>query len=177
MATDLIIRPAGESDVPAISRIYNHYIEHTTATFRIQPETEAERLDWLRSHTGRFLVLVAEQSGSVAAWASLSPYSTREGYRYTAEDSIYVDEAFLGRGIGKALFAALIEAGCEAGFRAIIARVSTTQGASVALHRKAGFVDVGILRGVGEKFGKLLDVSVMQYTYGSVDRKQYTDLE
>lgn len=159
------VRAASEADLPAILRIYNDAVLTTTATFDTQPETMAQRLTWFRHHGKRHPVLVLEHEGEVRGWASLSEWSTRCAYELTAENSIYIDEPFQGRGAGKVLLAQLIDAGRQAGLRTIVARVASTQTVSVHLHERAGFRHVGTMEQVGEKFGKLLDVCIMQYIY------------
>lgn len=169
LQTEYRVRPATESDVPAILRLYNHHVLTSAATFDTEPETEAARLAWFRSHGPEHPILVLEHEGEVRGWASLSEWSTRCAYAKTAEDSIYLDEALQGRGAGRLLLERLLEAGREAGLRTVIARVATTQTASLRLHERVGFRVVGTMERVGEKFGKLLDVCIMQYIYDSDD--------
>lgn len=167
LQTNYLVRPAIEADVPAILRIYNHHVLTSAATFDTQPDTEEARLAWLRHHGPLHPVLVLEHEGDVRGWASLSEWSTRCAYAKTAEDSIYLDEPLQGRGAGKVLLERLIDAGREAGLRTVIARIATTQTASLRVHERVGFRVVGTMERVGEKFGKLLDVCIMQYIYES----------
>lgn len=166
----LQVRLAAESDVPAILRIYNEAVLTTTATFDTNPESIEQRLAWFRQHDARHPILVVVYDGAVRGWASLSEWSTRCAYANTVEDSIYIEEAFQGRGAGKLLLARLIDAGRQARMRTIIARIATTQDVSIRLHAQAGFAAVGTMREVGEKFGKLLDVCIMQYIYAPEPR-------
>jgi phosphinothricin acetyltransferase len=160
---DIVIRPAVPADVAAIARIYNQAVEHSTATFDTEPETTQDRERWFEEHTApQHPVLVAELDGDVVGWASLSRYSTRCAYIATAEASAYVDEAHTGRGIGRRLSEALLEAGRAGGVHAVIVRICTENVASLALSRRLGYFEVGVMREVGMKFGRLLDVMVLE---------------
>jgi phosphinothricin acetyltransferase len=156
------LRPARREDCPAISTIYNHYVEHDTCTYQTEPESLPERLAWFDRHGPAHPVFVAEGDGQVIGWASLSPYNIRHGYRMTVEDSIYLDPRWRGQGLGTVLLQRLIESARACGHRTIIAAISADQPASVALHARAGFAPVGRLTQVGHKFGAWLDVVYMQ---------------
>jgi len=156
------IRLATSKDAPAIRAIYNHEVENSTTTFDLVGRTLPEQRDWLNERSGALGVLVAEIDGVVVAFASLSPYRTRPAYRTTVEDSIYVSGAARGSGVGKALLHALIELADQRGFHTIIAHIAGGSDASVALHQACGFEIVGAEREVGRKFGKWLDVVIMQ---------------
>jgi phosphinothricin acetyltransferase len=114
------------------------------------------------SHAGVYPVIVAEEGGAVVAFASLSPYRPRPGYSTTVEDSVYVASSHRGAGVGKLLLGELIERGMAHGFHSIIGRIVGDHSASIALHRSCGFELIGVEREVGRKFGKWLDVAVMQ---------------
>jgi phosphinothricin acetyltransferase len=156
------IRAARAADVGAITEIYNQAIVDTTATFDVEPKTEADRAAWLRSLEGRFGALVAELDGQVVAWAALVPWSERAAYAGTAETALYVHAAHRGCGIGRRLCAALIDEARNRGFHTLVARLTAESAASIHLHREAGFSRVGTMREVGRKFGRLLDVHIMQ---------------
>ena len=159
----LSIRSAVAGDAAAINDIYNHYVLHSTCTYQEEPETLDERRRWLAAHTGAHVVRVAvESDGTVVGWASLSAYHPRSAYRFTAENSIYLRHDRLGRGLGSQLLGDLITQARKGGFHSIIAGASADQQASVALHRRAGFVPVSHLRQVGFKFGQWLDVVYLQ---------------
>ncbi len=160
--TKVTIRKAALADVAAIAEIYNEAILTTTATFDTEPKTLEERTEWLQSHGERHPVLVAEVDGQVAGWASLSRWSDRPAYDVTAETSFYVHSKYRGRGIGRQLKAAIIEEACRLGYHSLIARVAEGSNESIHLNESAGFVNVGTLKQVGRKFGRLLDVHVMQ---------------
>ena len=160
--TGLVLRDATVADVPAISAIYNHYVLHSTSTYQTEAETESDRAAWLASHVGRYAVVVAELDGRVVGWASLSRYKERAAYEPTVEDSVYVDESFHGRGIGRALLEHLIDRAGRLGHHSILAVVSSDQPASIALHERCGFERVAHLREVGRKFERWLDVIFLQ---------------
>jgi phosphinothricin acetyltransferase len=156
---DVTIRRATREDASAIAAIYNQAVANSTATFDTRPQTSTERERWLEEHTApQHPVLVAERDGSVIGWASLSRYSTRYAYEATVEASTYIDEAETGRGLGTALSEALMEAGREGGVHAVVARICTENAASLAMTRRLGFFEVGVMREVGVKFGRSLDV-------------------
>ena len=157
-----VIRLACPDDLDAINAIYNHYVLHCTCTYQETPEPIASRREWFAAHGAAHPVTVAELNGHVVGWGSLSAYHARSAYRYTVENSVYVDQAQHGRGIGSALLRDLIERARALGHHAIIAGIDATQTASLALHAKYGFVQVGHLREVGFKFCRWLDVIYME---------------
>lgn len=156
------LRHATLDDAEDLRRIYNHEVEHTTATFDIVPRTLVEQQAWLHERMGALGVVVAEVDDRVVGFASLSPFRPRPAYRTTVENSVYVAHEARGQGVGRALMDELIDAATSRGFHTIIAHVSGGQEASVALHRACGFEVVGIEREVGRKFGRWLDVVIMQ---------------
>jgi len=160
---DVTIRPAARSDAPAMAAIYNQAVARSTATFDTEPESVEARERWLDEHTApQHPVLVAERGGRVVGWASLSSYSSRCAYVATVEASAYIDEDETGRGLGSALSGALLEAGRAGGVHAVLARICTENTASLAMSRKLGFFEVGIMREVGVKFGRSLDVMILE---------------
>jgi L-amino acid N-acyltransferase YncA len=157
------IRSAVDSDAADIARIYNQAVQNTTATFDTEVQSVAARLAWLRAHNDpRHPVLVAEVDGEVVGWASLSSWSDRCAYAASVEASAYVDEAHQGGGLGRALSAAVLEAGREAGVHAVLGRICTENVASIAMSKKLGFTEVGVLHEVGFKFGRWLDVMMLE---------------
>lgn len=159
---ELVIRHAVRSDAAAIADIYNEAILTTTATFDLEPKTVAEREQWLEAHSGRFPVIVGEVDGNIVGFASLTAWSDRAAYDGTAETALYVHSGHRGRGIGRRLKAGIIEEARRLRFHTLIARVTEDSAASIHLNREAGFVIVGTMREVGRKFGRLLDVHIMQ---------------
>jgi L-amino acid N-acyltransferase len=158
----VLIRPADLADAEAIAEIYNEAILTTTATFDIEPKDVAERAEWLRSHDDRHPVLVALIDNKVVGWSALTQWSNRPAYDETAETSFYVRSEFRGRGIGRQLKAATIEEARRLGFHSLIARVAEGSEESLHLNRSMGFVHVGTLKEVGRKFGRLIDVHILQ---------------
>lgn len=161
--SDLTIRPAVADDAAAMAAIYNQAVLHSTATFDTEPETVEARAAWLAEHTApQHPVLVAERGGNVVGWASLSRYSSRCAYEATVEASAYIDGAETGRGVGSALSQALLEAGRAGGVHAVLARICTENVASLGMSRKFGFFEIGVMREVGVKFGRVLDVMLLE---------------
>ena len=164
--SELTIRPVTADDLGAVNDIYNEAVRTTVATFDVEPRTMEERRVWFAGHGPRHPVLAAQCGGSVVGWASLSKWSDRGAYADTVEVSLYVAEGHRGRGIGRRLLEAVIEEGRRAGLHAVIAQIVGGNEVSIHLHRAMGFEHVGVLREVGRKFGRLLDVCIMQKVYG-----------
>jgi L-amino acid N-acyltransferase len=160
--TDVTIRLATEADLPAIRDIYNHYVHTSTATFQLEPDTEAERLAWFRARGEKHPATVAVADGQVVGWASLSPWNKREAYARTVEGSVYVRGGFERRGIGRRLLADLLDRARDLGHRVVIGGACTEQAASIALQSSLGFIPVGTFRSTGYKFGRWLDVTYLQ---------------
>ena len=161
-ASGLQIRRATIDDVAAITEIYNEAILTTTATFDTEPKTLAERTMWLRSHDDRFPVFVGVLGGKVVGWACLSAWSDRCAYAETAETSFYVKSDYRGKGIGRKLKEATIAEARRLNFHTLIARVAEGSSESLHLNESTGFAQVGKLKEVGVKFGKRLDVHILQ---------------
>jgi L-amino acid N-acyltransferase YncA len=164
----LAIRPATLADIPAIAHIYAHAVEHGTASFELIPPDETEMARRMQDLlAGDFPYLVAEEDDTVFGYAYAGLYRARPAYRFTLEDSVYIAPDRQGRGVGRALLAALIEASTARGFRQVIAVIGDSeQTASIALHAALGFAYVGTLPNVGFKFGRWLDSVLMQRPLG-----------
>jgi phosphinothricin acetyltransferase len=162
------IRPATLSDIPAITRIYAHAVEHGTASFELTPPDEAEMARRMQVMLDdKFPYLIAEVDGAFAGYAYASSYRTRPAYRFTVENSVYVAPDMQRRGIGKVLLEALIETCTALGFRQMIAVIGdSNQAASIGVHKACGFTDAGNLRNIGWKFGRWLDTPIMQLALG-----------
>ncbi len=159
----IAIRPAELADAEAIRTIYNYEVRHETSTFDLVPRTLEDQEAWLRARSGAFSAVVAvDAAGTVVGFGSLSRYKDRAAYSTTVEDSVYVDRARGGEGIGRALLTHLVELARASGFHAVMARIEASGSASRALHARCGFELVGIEREVGRKFNRWLDVAVMQ---------------
>ncbi len=161
----MAIRGARLTDAEGIRTIANHEILNGTSTFELEPRTLAAQQAWLRDRRGVHAVIVATPEGdddTVIGYASLSPYRSRPAYNTTVENSVYVHQDHRGEGVGRALLKELIGLAQNHGFHTVIARISGGNQASAAVHRSVGFEVVGIERQVGRKFGRWLDVTVMQ---------------
>ena len=156
------IRLARISDAESIMEIYNDEVTSGTATFDLTPRSLQEQKDWLSERSGVHVVLIAESEREVIGFGSLSRYQTRPAYSTTVENSVYVRPSDQGKGVGLALLDALIKKAAEHGFHTIIARISAESQGSIATHKKAGFNEVGREIETGRKFGRWLDVVVMQ---------------
>ena len=158
------IRLVVPADANALREIYNREVETSTVTFDMVARTLDQQRRWIAEHMGSYPALVAvdDATDRVLGFASLSSYRPRPAYATTVEDSVYVHHAERGRGVGLRLIEALVEAAAAHGFHSIIARVVGDHDASIALHRRAGFEIVGREREVGRKFGRWLDVVLMQ---------------
>ncbi len=157
------IRPAELSDADAIMAIYNPVVETSTATFDLVPRTLEDQQAWLSDRSGARIVLVAEtDEGEVAGYAALSPYRERAAYATTVEDSVYVADAHHGRGVGRTLLEELVATARAHGFHAMMARIVADHEASIGLHAACGFEVIGHEREVGRKFGRWLDVTLME---------------
>lgn len=162
MRSEIQIRRAIPADMDAVTAIYNEAILTTTATFDTEPKTAAERTLWFQAHDQRHPVLVAEVDGAVVGWACLSKWSERPAYDETAETSFYVQAGHRGQGIGRKLKEATIDEARQLGFHTLIARVAEGSHESLHLNEAYGFQLVGTLKEVGRKFGRLLDVHILQ---------------
>jgi phosphinothricin acetyltransferase len=155
-------RLAAIQDLPAITDIYNEAIRNTTATFDTEPKTIEARRPWFTERPRRYPVIVVEDQGRVAGWASLSAWSDKKGYADTVEISLYVSPRFQGRGFGKQLMTTLLELGRQHGIHLVIARIADGNEASVRLHKAFGFELAGVLKEAGKKFNRLIDVHMYQ---------------
>jgi phosphinothricin acetyltransferase len=159
---DVHIRAAEDRDLQAILEIYNESVANSTATFDVEPRSIRAQGEWVKQFEHPYVLLVAEYDGEVVGWGCLHPFGGKPGYRFSTENSVYVRDDSRGKSVGRALLAALIEGGRENGFHTIIARIAGDNPASVRLHESLGFVHSGREHEVGHKFGRWLDVVVMQ---------------
>jgi phosphinothricin acetyltransferase len=156
------VRLARPEDAEAIRRIYNLEVTESTVTFDLVPRTPEDQHAWLAEHGGVHPAVVAESGGEVVAFGSLAPYRSRPAYATTVEDSVYVRRDCRGLGCGRAVVSELVRLATLHGFHAVMARVVGGHEASIGLHRACGFELVGVEREVGRKFGRWLDVVLMQ---------------
>ena len=162
------IRPGTPADIPAIARIYAEAVRHGTASFELEPPDEAEMARRQRELLdGGYPYLVAEIDGALVGYAYAGPYRPRPAYRFSVEDSIYIEPQVQGRGIGRALLSRLIEEAERRGFRQMIAVIGdSAQTPSIELHSALGFHLIGNIENVGFKFGRWLDTVLMQRVLG-----------
>ena len=162
----LLVRPAREEDLAAIQRIYNDEVMTGVATWDEAPWTWERRLEWWREHDALTPVLVAEAAGELAGFAYLSYMSAKSGWRFTREDTIYVDRRWRGRGVGRVLLTALLDEARALELQLVVASIESSNEASLRLHTSLGFEVVGTLRDAGRKFGRRLSTTYMQLVLG-----------
>jgi phosphinothricin acetyltransferase len=156
------IRTARPEDAEAIRSIYNVEVAGSTVTFDLVERSVAEHDEWMKRHSGVYALLVAVDDVDVVGFGSLSPYRPRPAYSTTVEDSVYVASAHRGKGVGKALLTELVARARMHGFHTVIAHIVGDHDASIALHLSCGFELIGTEHEVGRKFGRWLDVAIMQ---------------
>jgi len=167
-ADDVVIRPSREGDIAEIAAIYRYHVLHGLASFEeIAPEHE-ELLVRQRDILARGLpYLVAERSGRVLGYCYAGPYRLRSAYRFTLEDSIYIDQMEVGRGLGRALLATLLDRCTELGYRQMVGVIGGSDTwPSIRLHQALGFARIGTLPAVGFKFARWVDIVLMQRALG-----------
>jgi phosphinothricin acetyltransferase len=166
------IRPSLPTDLPAITAIYAGHVLGGTGTFEIDPPTQADmalRREDVLAKGLPYLVLVEHEE--VLGFAYCNWFKPRAAYRYSAEDSIYLDPAAQGRGIGRLLLAELVRQAEAAGIRKLIAVIGDSANAgSVGVHSALGFTQVGVLQSCGWKFDRWLDVVMMEKALGVGDK-------
>lgn len=160
------VRLARPDDADAIRAIYNAEVLGSTVTFDLVPRTLEEQREWLTARSGAHAVVVACDGDDVVGFGALSPYRDRPAYATTVEDSVYVHAGHRGRGVGRLILAELVRLATAHGFHAVMARIVGGHEASIALHASLGFEHVGVEREVGRKFGRWLDVVVMELLLG-----------
>ena len=165
------LRPASTADVPALTQIYAHHVLNGTGTFEVEPPDEGEMAARFDAVTATGLpYLVATDGGDVVGFAYAGPYRPRPAYRFTVEDSIYLDPDATGRGVGTRLLTDLLQRCERLGIRQVIAVIGDSDNTpSIRLHDKCGFDQVGTLRDVGWKHGRWLDTVLMQRTLSAAD--------
>jgi L-amino acid N-acyltransferase YncA len=170
------IRPSRDADLPAITSIYAHHVQHGTGTFELEPPSPADMAGRRAEVLARGLPwLVLEEQSEVLGYAYCNWFKPRPAYRFSAEDSIYLAESARGRGLGQQLLAELSRQAELAGVRKLIAVIGDSGNAgSIGVHRRAGFEHVGIIRSCGWKFGRWLDIVLMEKTLGDGDRSAPT---
>jgi phosphinothricin acetyltransferase len=160
-----VIRPAERRDMPAIVGIYNWAINQTFATIDSEPLSEEEAAAWWAAHARSTLTLVAEDDGDVVGWVRLLPWRQR-GFQ-VVEDLIYVDPIYQGRGVGRELLGRAVEAARASECRTIVASVAADNAAGLKLHQNLGFTAAGTIRNAAFKFGRWMDITLVQRDLGT----------
>lgn len=166
-----LIRPARDADLPAITALYGHHVTHGTGTFETVPPTLAEMAARAADVQSKGLpYLVMEDAGQLLGFAYCNWFKPRPAYRFSAEDSIYLHHEATGRGLGRQLLQALAVQAEDAGLRKLIAVIGDSDNAaSIGLHTALGFTRVGTIAACGWKFGRWLDIVLMEKTLGDGD--------
>ena len=177
-ADGVVIRPSREGDVTEIAEIYRYHVLHGLASFEEIPPDRDELAARRRDILGCGLpYLVAERSGHVLGYCYAGPYRLRSAYRFTLEDSIYIDQAEVGRGLGRALLATVLDRCAELGYRQMVAVIGGGDTLpSLRLHTALGFTRIGVLPAVGFKFGSWVDVVLMQRALGPGETTAPTEI-
>jgi L-amino acid N-acyltransferase YncA len=163
----MTIRDAMEHDLPAITAIYNEVLLNSTAIYRDEPATLAERQEWWRARKQQnYPTLIACDGDSVIGFASFGDFRAWPGYRYTVEHSVHVDAARRGQGAGSALLKALIPRAAALGKHVMIGGIDADNIASLRFHERLGFERVAHFKEVGFKFGRFLDLIFVQLAIG-----------
>ncbi len=169
----ITLRFAAPSDAAKLVEIYRPYVENTTVTFEYDTPTEDEFASRIRDFSAEFPFIVCELDGEPVGYAYAHKYGERFSFRFSAELSVYIAEAHRGKGIGRALYGALIELLCAQGYKNLYALVAAPNPASFALHEAFGFREVGRANGVGYKFGKWVDLVTLELIVA--DKPEATD--
>ena len=156
------VRLARVEDAGAIRAIYNAEVTGSTVTFDLEPRTHEQQLAWIADHQGAHPAVVAVEGATVVGFGSLSPFRDRAAYGTTVEDSLYVEQGRRGAGVGRLLLGELVRLAGAQGFHTVIGRASGDNAASIALHEACDFTLVGVEREVGRKFGRWIDVAILQ---------------
>ena len=160
---NLRIRRALVTDAGAICEIYNHEVQFETSTFDLVPRTLETQQAWITARSGAFSAIVCvTPEDEVVGFGALSEYRDRAAYSTSVENSVYVKRDLGRRGIGRLILKTLLEQAADSGFHVVMARIEASGTASRALHESCGYTLVGIEREIGRKFGKWLDVALMQ---------------
>lgn len=160
---EVIIRPATAEDLPSILEIVNHAILNTTAIYDYDERSLAEQQAWFaEKQVSNFPVIVAESNKEVIGFGTYGAFRVKVGYRFTVEHSVYVNNKATGKGIGKLILQKLIDLAREQNYHTMIGVIDASNAGSIEFHKRFGFKETGVLKEVGYKFDKWLDVSLMQ---------------
>ena len=161
---DIAIRRAERADLPALLEIYNHYVLNTHITFDVEPRSLKQREEWFRhfKSSGRYQCFAAISGGAAIGWASSHPFKDRAAYNTSVETSIYLAPTAPGKGIGRKLYSALLDALAHEDVHRAYGGIAQPNEASVALHKALGYAHVGTYEEVGRKFDRFWDVAWYQ---------------
>ncbi|MCP1196749.1 GNAT family N-acetyltransferase [Acetobacter senegalensis] len=159
----MLVRNATEQDAPAIAHIYNHNVQFSTAIWNERVVDGPDRERWIRERqVAGYPVLVAQdKAGKVVGYASFGPWRAFDGYRHTVEHSVYVDPDHQRKGVGRLLLEALIDRAKADGLHVMVAGIEAGNEGSIALHKTLGFEETGVMKEVGAKFGRWLDLAFL----------------
>jgi len=161
--SNLLIRPAIEADLASINNIYNHYVQHTHITFDIEPWSAQKRLAWFAQFNGtRYQLWVAEVDEQIQAFVYTGQFRAKAAYDSAAEVTIYAHHQLQTTGVGTALYGKLLTNLAHAGLHRLYAVIALPNHVSIGLHKKLGFEQVGLLNEVGSKFGKKINVAMLE---------------
>lgn len=165
---EVIVRPATRDDVPRITAIYNHYIEHTPVSFDLEPWTVEARLEWFSHYgtTGRYRALVAARDGVVVGYTTSSPFRVKQAYETTVEMTIVCAPDAVGMRIGSRLYETILPLLETEDVHMACARITLPNEASCAIHERFGFELIGVEPEVGRKFGRFWDVAMYMRRIG-----------
>ncbi|MEX6428548.1 MAG: GNAT family N-acetyltransferase [Ferrimicrobium sp.] len=161
-AASVSVRYLEPGDAEPLRQIYNHAVLSSTATLDIEPRSPSDQERWLELHMGVYPTLVAVCDEQPIGYASISPFRPRAGYNSTVEDSVYIDPKYQGQGIGRLLLERLLATATSLGFHSCIAHIVADHKASLNLHLACGFTLVGVEREIGRKFGRWIDMAILQ---------------
>lgn len=157
-----MIRPVQVSDAAAIAHIYQHYVTHTTISFETEPPSADEIAARIQKIVAKHSWLVYESEGALLGYAYTSTFRERRAYQSTVESTIYLDQAAIGRGLGRGLYQALLDDAAAKGYREALGVIALPNEHSIKLHEKLGFFKVAQLEKIGFKFDHWIDVSIWQ---------------
>jgi L-amino acid N-acyltransferase YncA len=162
VSSDLMIRTAAETDAERLAEIYNWYVLNATATFETAAVTSAEMQRRIQERLARHDWIIGEVNQQTVGYAYYGHFRTRAAYAHTVESTVYLSKECTGKGFGKSLYAAVIDSAKRKGFREMIGVIALPNPASIRLHRASGFSEAGVLRRVGRKFDRDVDIGIWQ---------------
>lgn len=160
---EIKLRPATPTDIKNILHIINHAILHTTSNYNYEVQSIEAQTQWFKDKQSKKLpIIVADYNGTAVGFGSYGQFREKIGYQFTIEHSVYVDDAYIGKGIGKLLLAELIQLATNQGYHTMIGAIDAENNASIAFHEKFGFTVCGNIKQVAYKFDRWLDLVLMQ---------------